>query len=79
LVSAGHTTAEALRSTTIEPAKYLDAAESLGTIEAGKIADLVLRDANPLADVRNVRKVAAVVWGGKYLSKSRLQALTPHH
>jgi hypothetical protein len=79
LVSAGLTTAEALRSATMEPARYLDAAESLGTVEAGKIADLVLLDANPLADIQNTRKIAAVVLGGKYISKSRLQPLTPHH
>jgi hypothetical protein len=75
LVEAGLTPAEALRSATIEPAQYLDASDSLGTVEPGKLADLVLLDANPLTDIRNTGKIAAVVWGGKYLSKSRLEQL----
>jgi len=72
LVAAGMTPAQALRTATLEPAKYLDALASLGAVAHGKIADLVLLDANPLVDIRNTRKIAAVVNGGKYLSKSRL-------
>ena len=79
LVAAGLTPSEALRSATLEPAKYLGASESLGAIESGKIADLVLLDANPLADIRNARKIAAVVYGGKYLSKLRFQTLPAPH
>jgi hypothetical protein len=67
LVAAGLTPAEALRSATLEPARYLDATDSLGTVEPGKIADLVLLDANPLADIRNTRKIAAVISAGKFL------------
>ncbi len=74
LVDAGLTPAEALRSATIEPARYLDAAESIGAVESGKIADLVLLDANPLMDIRNVRQIAAVILGGRYLNKAQLQA-----
>jgi hypothetical protein len=77
LVDAGLKPAEALRSATIEPAKYLNAAESLGAVEQGKIAEFLLLDANPLADIRNARKISAVVWGGKYLTKPQLQALAP--
>ena len=73
LADAGLTSAEVLRSATLEPAKYLDAAESLGTVEAGRVADLVLLDGNPLADIRNARKISAVIWGGKYLTKAQLQ------
>jgi hypothetical protein len=73
LVAAGLTPAEALRSATLEPAKYLDATQSLGAVSLGKIADLVLLDGNPLADIRNTRKIAAVVLAGKYLPKARLQ------
>jgi len=79
LVAAGLSPAEALRSATLEPAKYLDAAASLGSVESGKIADMVLLDANPLADIRNARKIAAVILGGKYLNKSQLQALPLQH
>jgi len=76
LVAAGFTPAEALRSATLEPAKYLDATESLGAVEQGKFADLVLLDANPLSDIRNTRKIAAVVLGGRYIPKARNQAAT---
>lgn len=76
LVAAGFTPAEALRSATLEPAKYLDAIESLGAVDQGKLADLVLLDANPLSDIRNTRKIAAVILGGKYIPKARNQAAT---
>jgi imidazolonepropionase-like amidohydrolase len=79
LVAAGLTPAEALRSATLEPAKYLDAAASLGTVESGKIADLVLLDRNPLVDIKNTREIAGVVFGGKYLSTVQLRALPRHH
>ncbi len=74
LVAAGLTPAEALRSATLEPAKYLDAA-SLGTVEQGKTADLVLLDADPFLDIRNTRKIAAVVLAGKYLTRATLNLL----
>ena len=46
-----------------------------GTIEAGKRADLVLLDANPLADIASVRRVQAVVLGGRLLRRTDLDAL----
>jgi hypothetical protein len=75
LVAAGLTPAQALRSATLEPAKFFDAGSTGSAIEKGRAADLVLLDANPLADIRNTRKIAAVVIGGKYLSKARLAAM----
>ncbi|MGD0303014.1 MAG: amidohydrolase family protein [Bryobacteraceae bacterium] len=72
LVAAGLTPAQALRSATLEPARYLDAL-SLGTVEEGKTADLVILDTDPLADIRNTRKIAAVILGGKYLTHAYLQ------
>jgi imidazolonepropionase-like amidohydrolase len=75
LVQAGLTPAEALRTATINPAKYFDMEKSLGTVEKGKIADLVLLDADPLTDINNTRKIAAVIVGGKYLPKETLQKM----
>lgn len=75
LVAAGMTPLQALRAATIEPAKYLDALASLGAVSHGKIADLVLLDANPLADIRNTRKIYAVINSGKYLNKSRIASI----
>lgn len=79
LVASGLTTAEALRAATLEPAKYLDAAQALGTVEEGKIADLVLLDGDPLRDIRNVRKISAVILAGKLLDSKRLQKLHALH
>jgi hypothetical protein len=75
LVAAGLTPAQALRGVTSEPAKYFRAEESLGTVQAGKVADLVLLDADPLTDIRNTRKIEAVVMGGKVFARAKLNAL----
>lgn len=68
-VKAGLTPFEALQTATINPAKYLEMTDSLGTIETGKLADLVLLEANPLDDIANTKRIAAVVFNGHYLSK----------
>jgi N-acyl-D-aspartate/D-glutamate deacylase len=47
---------QALQATTREPAAYLGALDSPGTIRPGRLADLVLLDADPLADIRNTRR-----------------------
>ena len=72
-VRAGLSPLEALRTATYNPAKFFGKLDSMGTIEQGKVADLVLLDANPLEDIRNTQKIAAVVVGGKILAKSELQ------
>ena len=64
LVDAGLTTAEALASATINPARVLGRGEEQGTIERGKLADLVVLDADPLADIRNIGKIHLVIKGG---------------
>ncbi|MBM4187590.1 MAG: amidohydrolase family protein [Gemmatimonadetes bacterium] len=66
-VSVGFTPSEALRAATSEPARLLGMSERLGTIAAGKLADLVLLDADPLEDIENVRRVAVVVADGRVL------------
>jgi len=73
LVRAGLSPMEALRTATYNPAKFFDTLDSMGTIEQGKIADLVLLEANPLQDIRNTQKIAAVVTGGKIYEKKSLQ------
>ena len=64
---AGMTDAEVLRSATLEPARFLGMLDSAGTVEAGKLADLVLLDADPLRDIANARRVHAVVANGRLL------------
>jgi imidazolonepropionase-like amidohydrolase len=75
LVEAGLTPLEALRSATLNPAKFLAATDSLGTTESGKLADLVLVEANPLENIANARKIAAVVLNGRYFDRLALDAL----
>jgi hypothetical protein len=75
LVEAGLTPLEGLRSATLNAAKFLAATDSLGTIESGKLADLVLVEANPLENITNTRKIAAVVLNGRYFDRRALDAL----
>ncbi len=74
-VQAGFTPLEALQTATINPAKFLGLEKSLGTVEKGKVADLVLLDANPLDNIVNTKKISAVVVSGRYLSKEKLQEM----
>jgi hypothetical protein len=75
LVRAGLTPSEALQAATRNPAAFLGVSDSLGTVETGKLADLVLLDASPLEDIENTRKIAAVVVGGRYIPKPELEAM----
>src|SRR6266540_3013293 len=75
LVKAGLSPMEALQAATRNPAEFLGVLDRLGTVEKGKLADLVLLDANPLEDVGNTRKIAAVVVNGRLITKSELQQM----
>jgi len=66
---------EALQAATRDPARYLGRLDSIGTIEKGKIADLVVLDANPLAEIGNTRKINAVVVGGTLITKPELEKM----
>lgn len=72
-VEARLTPMEALQTATRNPAVFLGMLDSLGTIEKGKFADLVLLEANPLEDISNSRRIDAVVVNGRYLSKDTLR------
>src|SRR2546425_8087492 len=75
LVEAGLTPMEALQAATQNPAIFLKATDSLGTIAAGKLADLVLLDADPIADIHNTTKINAVVLDGQLLDQAARQRL----
>ena len=76
LVRAGLSPLDALRSATVEPARYFNGLDSLGSIAPGKVADLVLLDANPLLDIRNTRRISAVVANGRLFdAKARMRLL----
>lgn len=75
LVRAGFTPMEALEAATANPARYLNATKSYGSVEAGKIADLLLLNANPLEDIHNTREIRAVVVNGTLLDRSALDRM----
>jgi imidazolonepropionase-like amidohydrolase len=75
LVKAGLTNEEALKSATILPAEWLGIDKITGTIETNKLADLVLLDENPLDNIKNTRKIAGVFVNGKFLEKTKLNAM----
>ena len=74
LVAAGHTPLAALRAATGDSARILGAEQELGTIEAGKLADLVILDADPLADIRNTRRISCVLQSGRVVDRAALRA-----
>jgi imidazolonepropionase-like amidohydrolase len=71
----GFTPLQALQAATLRPARFMDRADSLGAVAGGRLADLVLLDANPLADIRNTQKIRGVVLNGRYLDRRALDAL----
>lgn len=75
LVKAGLTPMEALRTATYNPAKFLGLLGSLGTVETGKFADLVLLDANPLENISNTKMIAAIIVNGRYLPRKSLDEM----
>jgi Amidohydrolase family len=75
LVQAGLTPMQALQAATINPARFMGRERELGTVETGKLADLVLLDANPLADIANTKKINAVVYNGRLYPKSALDEM----
>ncbi len=75
LVQAGLTPQEALNSATILPAQWMGIDKQIGTIETGKLADLLLLDENPLTDIKNTRKIAGVFVNGKWLDKPKINAI----
>ncbi|MBV7266568.1 amidohydrolase family protein [Erythrobacter ani] len=69
LVRAGMTPAEAIHAATLANARYIDAADRIGSVTVGKEADLVLLEANPLDDITATRQIAEVIVNGNRLAK----------
>jgi amidohydrolase family protein len=74
-VQVGLTPYEALKTATLNPAKFLGREKELGTIERGKFADMVLLDANPLENISNTKKIYAVIANGKLLEREDLDQM----
>lgn len=75
MVRAGLTPAGALRSATIEAALFTGRERDYGSIELDKVADMILLDANPLADIRNSGKISGLFFNGQYLDRAALDEL----
>jgi hypothetical protein len=75
LVKSGFSPTQALQSATFNPALFLAKLDKFGLVETGRMADLVLLEANPLEDILNTRKITAVVMGGKYYSRQDLDKM----
>jgi imidazolonepropionase-like amidohydrolase len=75
LVAAGLSPLDALRTATYNPAKFLGLLDSLGTVETGKLAELVLLDANPLDNIANTTKINMVFTGGRVYRRPALDAM----
>lgn len=67
--------ADALRAATIHPAMFFKMHDSLGTIAPGKLADLILLDANPLSDIHHTQRIDAVIMNGQYFDKLTLNRM----
>ena len=72
LVAGGVPTMNAIRIATLNSAKFLGRERDMGSVEEGKIADLVLLDANPLDDINNAKKIRMVIKGGEIIDRSKL-------
>ena len=75
LVRVGFTATQALQSATLYPTLFMVKLDKYGVVEADHAADLVLLDSNPLEDIRNTRKIAAVIFSGKYYSRADLDKM----
>jgi imidazolonepropionase-like amidohydrolase len=74
-VVAGFTPLEALQTATLNPARFFGMEDQLGTVEKGKLADLVILSGNPLEDIANTQKITGVILDGHYFSRSDLDKM----
>jgi Amidohydrolase family len=79
MTEAGLSPLQAIQTATINPARFLGREKTQGTIEAGKRADLILLEADPLTDIRHTRRIAAVLVRGRLLSKPDIDRIVANH
>jgi imidazolonepropionase-like amidohydrolase len=75
LHNAGLTNLQVLQTATLNPAKFLYKEKEMGTVTAGKLADLLILNDNPLSDIRNTQAINAVIINGNYLSQDELKRM----
>lgn len=74
-VEAGLTPAEAIQTATIIPARVMKIDDSAGSLTTGKAADVIIVDGDPLKNIRDIRKVEAVIRGGKIYNPENLHKM----
>jgi imidazolonepropionase-like amidohydrolase len=79
MTKAGLSPLQALQTATINPASFLSRERTQGTVAVGKRADLVLLDADPSADIRNTRRITAVIVRGRLLARPELDRVLASH
>jgi adenine deaminase len=72
LVEMGVSPMEAIMAVTRNPAAAYHKLDQIGTIEKGKLADLVILDGNPLADINNIRNISIVIKDGQLIDRDKL-------
>ncbi|MGY3052476.1 imidazolonepropionase-like amidohydrolase/Tol biopolymer transport system component [Pedobacter sp. UYEF25] len=77
LVQGGMSPLEAIRSATLNGASYLGMDKEIGSLETGKLADLVIMDANPLSDIRNSEKIKYVMINGRLYDSLTMNEVAP--
>ena len=75
LTNSGLTNLEALKAATINPSKYFNLQDSLGRIKPNYIADLIILNQNPLIDIKNTRKISAVIKDGFFMNRKYLDSI----
>jgi imidazolonepropionase-like amidohydrolase len=75
MVEIGLSPYDVLRTSTYNPALYLNKLNEFGTVEKGKRADLILLDANPLEDINNTRDISGVMVRGRWFNKADLDEM----
>lgn len=71
----GMTPAQAIERATRRSARFLRLGDSIGTVERGKVADLLILDGDPLADITNTRRIIAVILRGQYHDSASLEKI----
>ncbi|MGI4761629.1 MAG: amidohydrolase family protein [Janthinobacterium lividum] len=74
-VDAGFTPLQALQTATLNPARFYNRPQDFGTVQPGRLADLLLLQANPLINIANTRRIAGVVADGRYFARPALDSL----